>query len=207
MVMAAASHARKQEYNMRNAATIVLACLIPIIISVNTVYAQERTTASKDLTSTIKAKLGSKPLVMQWSMGESSASLAQVNWNLQQVWKMFEDPLTAKQVKIQLLDNTGRPWWNLDESSSRPVGKWTPSVSPIHKDVSAFLKGGRDFRLLITDMTGRQIVHPVTLQMLSSNPEDPTRPTPHEGPPQPTPPPPSDSPTPIPPLPTPPQLP
>ena len=201
-----------QEYIMRLPLSLALVCAILMLLSTSDLCAQDRSAGSQNLTSTIKSKLGSRPLVVQWSTGESSATQAQVNWDLQPVWKMFEDPLTAKQIRVQLLDNTGRPWWNLDGPSSRPIGKWTPSVSPIHKDVSAFLKAGSDFRLVITDMTGQSITHPVTLQMLSPTappgPEggtgaptggsgDPTTPQPPPSP-QPPPPPPPESPTPPP---------
>jgi len=103
---------------------------------------------------------------MQWSMDASSTYQTQINWNLQPVWKMFEDPLTARQIRIQLLDYTDRAWWNLDGPLPHPKGAWSPSTSPIDKDVSAFLKAGSGFRLVITNMTGQVIAHPVTLVMV-----------------------------------------
>ena len=148
----------------------VLACLAAMAIAAGAINGQGLEKPDDDLCAKIKSKLfdsssAEKPIVLEWKLPELRDATQRIDWNLFKIWTLFEDPLTAREVIVKLVDQSGKTWWSLDKNMARPSGNWTSLETLVVGDLPAMLKTATGFQLIFSDIRGRVIFsHPVEMK-------------------------------------------
>ncbi|HDP94944.1 MAG TPA: hypothetical protein ENN40_06245 [Candidatus Aminicenantes bacterium] len=148
----------------------VLACLAAFAIAAGVINGEGLEKPDDDLCAKIKSRLfdsssAERPIVLEWKLPELRDATQRIDWNLFKIRTLFEDPLTAREVIVKLVDPSGKTWWSLDNNSARPSGNWTSLKTLVVEDFPAMLKNATGFQLIFSDTRERIIFsHPVEMK-------------------------------------------